>query len=375
MKFVIDDRIPYIRGVLEPFGEVVYLRGSDISSDDVKDANAIITRTRTICNEKLLAGSSVRFIATATIGYDHIDTDYCDDAGIAWANAPGCNSGSVEQYVASALATLSRKKGFRLEGKTIGVIGAGHVGTKVADLCRLLGMNVLLNDPPRARTEGNVKFCDLDVIQRESDMITLHVPLYMKGMDKTYHMIDADFFSSLDRKPILINSCRGEVLDSMAVKSALDFCQISGLVIDCWENEPYIDPELLDRADLATPHIAGYSRDGKANGTRMSVRSLSNFFGLGIDDWDVSEIETPEQPDILLDGSGKTSEELILQAILYTYDIQKDDASLRSQPGQFEKLRGMYPVRREFQAFDVITKDVDSGTIDTLKMLGFKVKG
>src|SRR5664279_1922618 len=177
MKFIIDDKIPYIQGVLEPFGEVVYLSGPKTTPEIVMDADAIITRTRTICNQHLLESSSVKFIATATIGYDHIDTDYCAKAGIQWTNAPGCNSKSVEQYIASALFVLAQMKGFHLKGKTIGVVGVGQVGSKVAHICELLGMKVLLNDPPRERAEGPKQFCSLREIMKKADIITLHVPL------------------------------------------------------------------------------------------------------------------------------------------------------------------------------------------------------
>ncbi|MCX6309498.1 MAG: erythronate-4-phosphate dehydrogenase, partial [Bacteroidia bacterium] len=188
MKFIIDDKIPYIQGALEPFGEVLYLSGPKTTPEIVKDADAIITRTRTICNEELLAGSSVKIIATATIGFDHIDTDYCDKSGIRWTNAPGCNSKSVEQYIASALFVLAERKGFELKGKTIGVVGVGQVGSKVAKVCELFGMNVLLNDPPRSRKEGEEQFCSLQRILEESDIITLHVPLNLLGEDATFHL-------------------------------------------------------------------------------------------------------------------------------------------------------------------------------------------
>src|SRR5659263_18326 len=302
LKFFIDDKIPYIQGTLEPFGEVLYLSGPKTTPEIVRDADAIITRTRTTCNEQLLAGSSVKIIATATIGFDHIDTEYCDKAGILWTNAPGCNSKSVEQYIASALFVLAQRKGFELKGKTIGVVGVGQVGSKVARVCELFGMNVLLNDPPRAREEGPEQFCSLERIMQEADIITLHVPLYMQGEDATYHLADDRFFQALKRKPVLFNSCRGEVLDSNSAKSAVRNELISGLVIDCWENEPDIDLELLGMVDLATPHIAGYSKDGKANGTTMSIQALSRFFCLGIDDWKAQNVEVPENTLIDIDG-------------------------------------------------------------------------
>lgn len=373
MKVIIDDKIPYIKGALEPFAEVVYLPGSKTTPEVVKDADALITRTRTICNERLLAGSSVKFIATATIGYDHIDTDYCKRAGIAWTNAPGCNAGSVEQYIASALHTWALEKREKLREKTIGIIGVGNVGSKVARFCETLGMKVLLNDPPRERAEGPEKFVPLDAILREADIITFHVPLNLDGTDATWHMAGPDFFGKLAKKPLVINSCRGEVLDTPAVKDALVNGLIAGFIADCWENEPDIDLELLKMAYLATPHIAGYSKDGKANGTRMSVQALSRFFNLDLIDWQPKEIELPDTTEIFMDGSRRDEESVIAEAVLSTYDIESDSDRLKSSPEKFEKFRGDYPVRREFPVYTIHAKNVDKSTIHKLKTIGFRV--
>lgn len=374
MKVVIDDKIPYIQGALEPFAEVVYLPGSKTTPEIVRDADAIITRTRTKCNETLLAGSSVRFIATATIGYDHIDTVYCDKAGISWTNAPGCNSSSVEQYIASALMVLSEKKGFNFADKTIGIVGVGNVGYKVARIAEIFGMKVLLNDPPRERKEGSEAFTDLDEILEKADIITLHVPLNHDGIDKTYHLADEAFFARLKKQPILINSCRGEVTETKAFKEALKSGRISGAVIDCWENEPNIDLELMALTDLATPHIAGYSKDGKANGTSMSIQALSRFFGLGIDDWSCKNVELPETTEIVIDGANKSGQQILREAVLATYDIREDDQRLRGSVETFEKQRGDYPIRREFPVYSIITKNIDQNSIEKLKRLGFKIK-
>jgi erythronate-4-phosphate dehydrogenase len=373
MKVVIDDKIPYIKGALEPFAKVIYLPGSKTTPEVVKDANALVTRTRTICNEKLLAGSSVKFIATATIGYDHIDTDYCSKAGIEWANAPGCNAKSVEQYIASALFTWALERRIKLRGKTIGIIGVGNVGSKVARFCEIIGMKVLLNDPPRERAEGSGKFVPLKTIQQEADIITFHVPLNMSGEDATFHVANDLFFGKLACKPLVINSCRGEVFDTIAVITALRSGVISDFIADCWENEPDIDRELLDMTYLATPHIAGYSKDGKAHGTTMSIQAISRFFKLGIDNWQPSEVELPENTEIIIDGSRRDEESIIAEAVLSTYDIENDDDTLRSNPNDFEKLRGDYPVRREFPVFKVITSNVDKQVTEKLKTIGFQV--
>ena len=371
MKLIIDDKIPYIRGAFENVAEVIYLPGSKTTPEVVKDADAIVTRTRTICNEKLLAGSSVKFIATATIGFDHIDTDYCQKSGIKWTNAPGCNSKSVEQYIASTLFVLAERKSWALNEKCIGVVGVGNVGSKVARICEMLGMKVLLNDPPRERVEGSEKFVCLQQVMEEADIITLHVPLNIKGEDATFHMGNELFFDSLNKKPILINSCRGEVVETNAVKAALKAEKISGFVCDCWENEPNIDLELLGLTEIATPHIAGYSKDGKATGTTMSVQAISNFFGLGMNNWQPSGVELPTNPTIEIDGEGMTEQEIISKAILHTYDIRNDDDSFRKNVVLFEQLRGDYPTRREFPAFTIQAKNMDEKIQKKLKQMGF----
>lgn len=373
MKVIIDDKIPYIKGALEPFCDVIYLPGGKITAVHVKDADALITRTRTICDEKLLAGSAVKFIASATIGFDHIDTEFCDHAGIAWTNAPGCNAGSVEQYIAAALFTWALKKRIRLREKTIGIVGVGNVGSKVDLFCKILGMRTLLSDPPRERKEGGNIFVSLDTIQKEADIITFHVPLNLTGEDATWHMVDHRFLSGLKRSPLLINSCRGEVFDSTAVKNFITSNTVSGFLADCWENEPDIDLDLLGRSELGTPHIAGYSRDGKANGTMMSVRAVSRFFGLGIDDWQPEGVEPAPNPVIELDGIRRDGESVMAEAVLHTYDIEADDQALRKSPALFEKLRGDYPVRREFPSYRVKARNVPDMTLEKLQQIGFNI--
>jgi erythronate-4-phosphate dehydrogenase len=314
----------------------------------------------------------VRFIATATIGFDHIDTAYCTEAGIEWQNAPGCNAESVNQYMASMLFSWAQQNGTTLHDKTIGIVGVGNVGSRVARTCDILGMKVLLNDPPRERAEGPGQFVSLQTVMEQSDIISFHVPLNMDGVDKTFHMVDTDFLAGLGKQPLLVNTCRGEVFDTDAVKQARKSDAISGLVVDCWENEPALDLELLAMADYATPHIAGYSKDGKANGTTASVRAISRYFGLGIDDWEPSGVEPPPKPVIELDGSGLGEEQLISEAVLATYRVEEDDRALRGNPGLFEKLRGDYPVRREFHAHMIAATNVEGQMLRKLANLGFR---
>ena len=374
LKVIADDKIPFLKGVLEPYADVVYLSGAKISPADVADADAIFTRTRTKCNAVLLQGSSVKLIATATIGYDHIDTAWCEANGITWTNAPGCNSGSVRQYIAAVLATLAGRNGCRFREMTFGVVGVGNVGSKVARLGEALGMTVLLNDPPRARSEGGNAFVSLDELVRRSDIVTVHVPLNRSGEDCTFHLFDEARLRSFRPQTILINSSRGEVTDNAALKTALKAKTLKAAVLDVWENEPDIDRELLSLLDIATPHIAGYSADGKANGTAMSVQALSRFFGFPLTEWRPENVPAPPQPlQFTIDGTGKTPQQCVCEAILHTYPITDDDSRLRTSPETFEKQRGAYPIRREFEAFSVQTENLSPETVEQLRILGFNI--
>ena len=323
MKVIIDHKIPYIKEAIEKIADdVVYLPGNAFTKENVKDADALIVRTRTKCNRDLLEGSQVKFIATATIGYDHIDTEYCREAGITWTNCPGCNAGSVEQYVHSVLLLLGEKKGLDLKNATIGVVGVGHVGSRVARMAEELGMKVLLNDPPRAE-QGESGFVDLATIARECDVITFHTPLNREGIYRTYHLVDEDFLFSLERTPFVINSSRGEVVDTASLLVALAAGKVKAAVVDTWEYEPRISRELMEVAFLATPHIAGYSADGKANATRMSLEALCRFFGI-------------EANFCILPPEGPKG-----------YNPTQDSEWLKASPEKFEWFRGNYPLRRE----------------------------
>lgn len=374
MKIVCDDKIPFLRGVLEPYAEVLYLPGKATDAEVVKDADALITRTRTICDSRLLEGSTVKVIATATIGFDHIDTEWCENHGIVWRNAPGCNSWSVKQYMASMLVTLARMHGFCLEGKTLGVVGVGNVGSKVAEVARLLGMNVLLNDPPRARKEGESAFVSLDEVVRRSDIITLHVPLEKEGEDATWHLFDEERIALMNERQILVNSSRGPVVDNQALKHALEEHRLLGAALDVWEGEPGIDPELVRLLDVSTPHIAGYSADGKANGTTAAVRTVAEVLGLPLGDWKVSSLPQPAQSlSFAIDAAGKSAEEVLSEAILYTYDIREDSERLRADLGAFERLRGDYQIRREFSAFELHLSGASEDVAQRLSDMGFVV--
>ncbi len=337
------------------------------------DADALIIRTRTTCDRELLEGTSLRFIATATIGFDHIDTVYCRSAGIQWANAPGCNSSSVEQYVVSALLHLAGKDQKELAGMTLGVIGAGHVGSKVIRAALTLGMNVLVNDPPRERTEGKEGFTDLSRLLEGSDVVTLHVPLNREGTDRTCHMAGKAFFSRMKDRSVLINTSRGPVVDQAELLEAIDSGILRSTVLDVYEDEPNVDVKLLHKITFGTPHIAGYSIDGKAGGTTMAVRAVSRFFQLGRDHWKPDSLPEPAHPVLTADSSAGGLQEIIRKIYLSTYDVSADDRSLRSDPAAFERLRGEYPIRREPHAYGVRLRGNDPAIRAGLSGLGFRI--
>ena len=342
MRIVADNKIPFLKGVFEPWAEVVYLPGKAIDSAAVKGADALIVRTRTGCDRALLERSGVRHIATATIGFDHINVPEVEALGITWNNAPGCNAASVGQYMACALQTL----GEDLDGKTLGVIGVGHVGTIVADYAEALGMKVLRNDPPRQEAGGK-GFSSLDEVLTCSDIVTLHVPLEHGGPFPTFHMADESFFARMKKDAFFFNASRGEAMESAALKKALRKGRLSGAALDVWENEPDIDRELLGLCHIGTMHIAGYSADGKANGTAASVRAVAAVLGIPeLADWSPAEMPEPPKAARFPFTSVKAS-------LLYTYDPREDSNRLKAAPELFEELRGSYPVRREFKAFTV----------------------
>ena len=331
MKIIVEKNIPYIKGLLEPFGDVLYLPASAINNEAVCDADALFVRTRTICNESLLKGSKVKFIATATIGTDHIDLDYCRRSGIAVFNAPGCNAPAVAQYVFSVIA---HTVGMDIKGKTLGVVGVGNVGKIIARWGDLLGMKVLRCDPPRQRAEGG-DFVDLKTIAKEADIITFHTPLNMVGDDKTYHLADKAFLESLGKCELLINSSRGEVVDNLALTEAIKEGKMKYSAVDCWENEPDISRELLGLVDIATPHIAGYSAEGKSRATAMALEAFEKHFGVSVDG----------KPVVLAPAAGADVTDM--QQIADSYNPFVDTENLRKAPENFEALRNNYDLRKE----------------------------
>jgi len=373
MKIVVDEKIPFIRGVFEPWADVVYSPGRAIDAAMVADADALITRTRTRCDSTLLKNSSVKIIASATIGYDHLDTGWLDSKGIRWVNAPGCNSGSVMQYMVSVLLFLAGKHSLDLSSMTLGVVGVGNVGSKVVRAARSLGMKVLQNDPPRQRREQLTDFLPLETLVAESDILTLHVPLTHEGEDSTFHLVNSSNLSRLKKNCILVNTSRGAVADNAALRETLSDRNLLAAVLDVWEGEPEVDRRLLELSDIATPHIAGYSVDGKANATINSVREVSSILGLPLTDWRPDTLPEPAEPVINLTSEphGKTTADLVSTAVRHTFPVEDDDRLFRSEPGNFEYLRDNYRVRREFSSYTVRTNDREAAAI--LSALGFDV--
>ena len=370
MKILADKHIPYLQGVAEQFGEVTYLPGDQFTKETVKENEVLIVRTVTRFDESILKDSNVKLICSATIGYDHIDTAYCRANNISWRTAPGCNAGSVEQYVTASLILMADKRNFELKDKTIGIVGVGNVGKKVARACELLGMKVLLNDPPREEAEQSNAFVDIATIQREADFITFHTPLIKEGKHATYHLVDGNFLQGLVKKPIIINSSRGSVVDNSALKRALRNDNISGAIIDTWEKEPHIDRKLLELVDIGTPHIAGYSADGKWNATKMTLYTINDLSGL--QKYPVQLIPIHEPKNNVIDVSLYSVKDQLGQAILKTYNPLNDSLLLKEDPSKFYHFRSHYPLRREYRAY--IIENLNTLNRSIAKELGFNVE-
>jgi len=344
MRIVIDSNIPFIRGSLDRAEIVEYLPYNEITNANLRKVDAIVIRTRTKCDEQLLNNTQVRFIASATAGFDHIDTQYCEENGITWMHAPACNALAVTQYVASALSFFMRYNRFIPSEKTIGIVGVGAIGSRVAKMAKQMGFNVLLNDPPRERAEGSQNFVSLEYICKHADIITFHTPLTMTGVDKTYHLAGKDFFDSLYKKPIVINAARGGIVDERAFTLHVKVTRVSHLVMDCWENEPQVDQQMIAMATLSTPHIAGYSADGKASATQQCVQALSKHYHLYKDTWQVVDLPHPAP----LPQMQKMTPQYFYQK---TFDIEQISRNLKSSPSTYEMQRNKMPLRREPKAF------------------------
>ena len=361
MKILVDKDIPFIDGVFEPYAEVEYLSGKEFAPSNVKDADALVIRTRTKCNAVLLDGSAVKFIATATIGMDHIDLEYCASAGIAVANAAGCNAGGVMQYVFTSLYALAEKKGILLpsgtnstpEGKklTLGVIGVGNVGSRIANMGEYMGFEVLRCDPAKERAQtlafnnGYMKlhefkdYYSLDYLLENSDIVTMHTDLNPTSRG----MAGGEFFSKMKDGAVFINSSRGEVVVDEALLESVG--KMKGVIIDVWNGEPSLNHQLMEAADIATPHIAGYSYEGKVNGTTMAVKAVAEHFSIeGLKDFKI----VPPQKNSNFFSKNELSQNQISEYFQNIFPIFEHCVDLKQNPQNFELLRSNFKYRREF---------------------------
>ncbi len=386
MKIIADPNIPFVREAFAPLGDVQFIPGRQITAAAVRDAELLLVRSITPVNAALLDGSKVKFVATATIGTDHVDRVCLRERGINFASAVGSNANSVAEYIMAAMLELAHRRGFRLRDKTLGVIGVGNVGSRVVRYAVALGMRVLQDDPPRQRAEGPKEFASLNRVCAEADIITIHVPLTKSGPDTTFHMFDANHLTAftppgvgLAHQPILINSARGAIVDNKALLETIAAKKLSGVVLDVWEGEPNISADLLAAVDLGTAHIAGYSFDGELNGTQMIYRAVCGFFGMK----PMWEPPLPPPPVPRLEvtvGAGEDDEDVLRRVVRQIYDITADDAALRkivSAPDgigvNFDKLRNEYGIRREFFNTKLTLRGAGESLRQKFAALGFRL--
>ncbi|MBI3985304.1 MAG: 4-phosphoerythronate dehydrogenase PdxB [Lentisphaerae bacterium] len=379
MKIVCATNIPFAREAFGTMGDVTVLPGREITAETVRDADILVLRSTTRVNAALLDGSRVRFVGTATIGTDHLDIGFLERRGIRWCASPGCNANSVSEYLVSALLCLGQRHGFALEGKTLGIIGVGNVGSRVAEKAGALGLRVLLNDPPKFELTGDSRFLPLDTLLKQSDILTLHVPLTKTGPHPTFHLADDAFFAALKPGCLFINAARGAVLSSDALLKAMDRRTVRHAVLDTWEGEPDIRWDLLKRTDLATPHIAGYSFDGMVIGTMMLYHELCRFLQIEPAWTPEALLPPPVVPTLLIDAAGQSDETVLGSVVRRVYDVECDDRRLRAGENRpetgrgkhFDHLRRTYPVRREFAFTRVETRNGRESLDRKLGGLGF----
>jgi len=386
LKIIADENIPFVREACATLGEVTLVAGREVTRDTLRGADLFFCRSVTKINRALLEGTRVRFVGTATIGFDHVDREYLKQAGIAFASAPGSNANSVAEYIVAAMLVLARRGGFTLEGRTIGVVGVGNVGSRVVKKAESLGMRVLQNDPPLARATGDRRFLPIDALL-DADFITFHVPLTVAASvplaeDATHHMVDAAFLARMRPSAYLLNSSRGPVVDEAALKAALAERRLAGAVLDVWETEPAFDPDLLALAAIGTPHIAGYSFDGKVAATEMIYRAACEVVGVK-PTWNPAAIMPPPgHPRLEIQCAGRPDEDVLREAVLTIYDIEADDRGLRQSPSApaeraawFDRLRKVYPERREFHNTTLMAPGASQGLGAKLAGIGFRVAG
>ncbi|WP_069469883.1 4-phosphoerythronate dehydrogenase [Candidatus Marithrix sp. Canyon 246] len=352
MQIIADENIPYVHQAFAEFGEVRTIVGRNLTAADLNNAEILLVRSVTKINAQLLAASSIRFVGTATIGLDHIDLNYLQQQAIGFASAPGSNATSAAEYVVSALLIMAERQGFQLSDKTVGIIGCGNVGSRVLKKLTALGMTCFVYDPPLGKID------DLENVLA-ADIISLHVPLSKDGDHPTYQLVNEQFLASLRNDVILINTSRGDVVDENALLKRLTTCPNMQVILDVWQAEPNINQSLLQRAALATPHIAGYSFDGKVRATEMLYKAACNFFKKS-PTW---QADMPSPSRLYVSD--------IHTAVMESYDVRRDDAELRRRTSEFDKLRKNYPVRREFSCIEIELPAVSSQLATCFKELGY----
>lgn len=381
MKIFADENIPFVKEAFGAIGGISTFPGRGLTRAKMADAEILLVRSTTKVGPELLEGTKVRFVATATIGTDHVDVGWLEKNGIGFAAAPGSNAQSVAEYMTAALLVLARRGGYKLQGKSIGVIGVGSVGSRVAECADTLGMKTILNDPPLARKTGDRKYVPLTRLFN-SDFITVHTPLTMEPPDATYHLGNEEFVADMKPGAVFINTARGKIAEGRALKRALDSDQLSEVILDVWETEPSPDPSLIERCALATPHIAGYGYDGKVRGTQMIYKAVCAFMGVK-PKWRMEDVlPPPPYPQLALKARGRDDEDVIREAVLTVCDIEADDALMRKmlylpdeeKPKYFDKLRRDYPVRREFHNTEIVLSGYRGALASKLEGLGFKVR-
>ena len=376
MKIIADENIPCARQAFASLGEVTLLPGRGMRHEQVRDADILLVRSVTRVDRALLEGSRVRFVGSATIGFDHVDRDYLQAQGIGFSTAPGSNATSAAEYVVSALMVLAERRGLDLADMSTGIIGGGNVGSRVRRRLEALGMHCLVNDPPLRAQGGHDDFVDLERVL-QTDVISVHVPLTRSGPHSTFHLVNAGFLARLKPGAVFINTARGSVADNAALDELLKHRKDLAVVLDVWEGEPAINTGLLEKVDLGTPHIAGYSLDGKLRGTEMIYRAACEFLGVPAQ-WSAAA-ELPPGPLLDLAGGGLDAAR---DAVLQCYDVRADDARLRQslalpsneRAACFDRLRKEYPVRREFAETRLRVARLDAPLEQLLKGLGFTVR-
>ena len=375
-----DENIPFAREAFGTLGEVRLKHGRQITRADLIDADLLVVRSITAVDGRLLDGTRVRFVGTATSGSDHVAAAALDQLGIQFYAALGCNANAVAEYMAAAWLTLARRKHVTLAGRRVGVVGVGHVGALVVEKAAALGMVPVLNDPPKGRETGSAVYRPLDDLL-DCDIVTCHTPLTFDGQDPTYRLIGERFFSALKPGAWFCSAGRGEVVDEDSLHRAMDRARLGAVVLDVWEHEPAIDGRLLERVDIGTPHIAGYSLEGKLNGTSMVYQAACAWLGVE-PTWNAALAAPPPQvPRLAIDARGRQQEDVLAEVVTAVYPITRDvealkqraDAAPDDRGRAFDLLRKTYPTRREFRQTVVTALDADPGLRASLRALQFQL--